>query len=65
MSTRRCDACGKEKDLRGGKTYSNEHFICKDCVWSGGWFSPRKACPFMWKTLKIGENRNILMRQYS
>ena len=52
MPTRRCDACGKEKDLRGGKTCSNGHFICKDCVWSGGWFSPRKACPLCGKPLR-------------
>lgn len=28
MPKRRCDACGKEKDVSGGKTCENGHFIC-------------------------------------
>jgi len=26
MSKRKCDACGKEKDVKGGKTCENGHF---------------------------------------
>jgi len=33
MPRRTCDACGKEKDVSGGKTCERGHFICKDCVW--------------------------------
>ena len=42
---RRCDKCGKDKEVRGGKTCENGHFICSSCV-SGGFFDPiRKTCP--------------------
>jgi hypothetical protein len=27
-----CDSCGKEKEVRGGKTCEQGHFICKTCV---------------------------------
>ena len=27
-----CDSCGKEKDIMGGKTCQEGHFICKTCV---------------------------------
>jgi transposase-like protein len=34
MATRVCAACGKTKDLSGGKTCDKEHFICKSCAYS-------------------------------
>ena len=56
MPKRICDACGKEKDVKGGKVCPNGHFICKDCVWSGplpGLLSgPRKICPLCEKALR-------------
>jgi rubrerythrin len=46
MSERTCDSCGKKKDLAGGKTCDNGHFICKDCVYSGVIFiSEKTSCP--------------------
>ena len=27
-----CDNCGEDKEEYGGKTCSNGHFICEDCV---------------------------------
>jgi hypothetical protein len=50
MSQRKriCDNCGKEKDVEGGRTCENGHFICKDCVWAGvgflGFGSDLKYC---------------------
>lgn len=52
MSKRKCDACGKEKDVRGGKVCSNGHFICTSCIY-GGFFGPtRTTCPLCGKSLK-------------
>lgn len=36
MPRRICDACGKEKDVYGGKVCSKGHFICSGCYMSGG-----------------------------
>jgi len=53
MPKRKCDACGKEKDVRGGKTCENGHFICQSCIGGFGLFgSPRKTCPLCGKPLK-------------
>jgi NMD protein affecting ribosome stability and mRNA decay len=57
MSKRICDVCGKEKDVAGGKTCENGHFICKDCYWktaglSGLISSPTKYCPICGKPLR-------------
>src|SRR4051812_29329998 len=35
MSQRVCDECGKTKEVSGGKTCENGHFVCKDCLWEG------------------------------
>lgn len=52
MPKRICDACGKEKRVRGGKTCPNGHFICADCVY-GGLFGPTRAiCPLCGKPLR-------------
>jgi hypothetical protein len=52
MGRRTCDNCGKEKDVSGGKTCTNGHFICRDCV-SGGFFAPsRTTCPLCGKPLR-------------
>lgn len=48
MPKRICSACGKEKDVRGGKECENGHFICKQCVWSG----LSKECPLCGKHLR-------------
>jgi hypothetical protein len=51
-----CDACGKRKTIRGGKTCDRGHFICKSCVWKsrGLFFAPieRESCPLCDKPLK-------------
>lgn len=56
MPKRICDACGKERDVRGGKVCSNGHFICADCVYGSGvlqqLFGPtRTSCPLCNKAL--------------
>lgn len=47
MAKRICDVSGKERDVSGEKVCSNGHFVCKDCVYSGGglFASARKTCP--------------------
>jgi hypothetical protein len=49
MPNRTCDACGKNKDVQGGKTCPRGHFVCKDDVWAGtggGFFgNGLKNCP--------------------
>jgi len=53
MAQRTCDACGKMKDIGGGRTCVNSHFICKDCVYSGVIFvSDKKSCPICKKPLR-------------
>jgi hypothetical protein len=50
-----CDSCGEEKDVAGGKTCENGHFICKSCVWSApALLGPgeRKQCPLCDKPLR-------------
>lgn len=32
MAERVCDNCGHERDVSGGKTCSEGHFICYSCV---------------------------------
>lgn len=32
MAHRVCDNCAHEKDVSGGKTCSNGHFICHSCA---------------------------------
>jgi len=53
---RRCDKCGKEKEVSGGKTCENGHFICREDVWAGTFSGllgdSRKACPLCGKTLR-------------
>jgi len=52
MPRRICDSCGKEKDVSGGKTCENSHFVCRDCIY-GGFFGPdRTACPLCKKSLR-------------
>jgi hypothetical protein len=52
MATRVCDACGKKKELSGGKTCENGHFICSSCKSLGGWGGTRTQCPLCKKPLK-------------
>jgi len=53
MPKRKCDACGKEKDVKGGKVCENGHFICSSCVNPGGFLVPkRRACPLCGKPLR-------------
>jgi hypothetical protein len=51
-----CDSCGKEKDVKGGRTCENGHFICKDCVWAGvgllSFGGDLKYCPLCKKPLR-------------
>lgn len=52
MGRRICSNCGKEKDVSGGKTCPNDHFICWECV-SGGFLAPsRTTCPLCGKPLR-------------
>jgi len=54
MSERVCDSCGKEKNVQGGKTCENGHFICKDCIYSriSMFDSAHKVCPLDNKPLR-------------
>lgn len=53
MAERVCDACGKKRDVSGGKTCEQGHFICKECVYSGIVFiSERSYCPICKKPLR-------------
>ena len=46
MPKRICDSCSKEKDVYGGKTCSNGHFICAaDARY-------RTTCPLCGKPLR-------------
>lgn len=51
MSKRKCDSCGKEKKVKGGKVCTKSHFICYSCV-NVSVFSTRKTCPICSKKLK-------------
>ena len=52
MPMRICDSCGKEKDVTGGKTCENGHFVCRGCIY-GGFFGPnRTICPLCKKSLR-------------
>ena len=46
LAIRKCDACGKEKDIYKGKICANGHFICERCS-AGKW-----TCPLCGKKLK-------------
>jgi len=53
MADRICDSCGKKKGIKGGKICQGNHFICKDCVYSGIVFVNEKtACPICNKPLR-------------
>ena len=54
MPKRTCDACGKEKDVSGGKTCENGHFVCNSCCNMGAFSSSRSTCPLCKKSLKQG-----------
>lgn len=52
---RTCDSCGKEKDIKGGKTCEKGHFICssENCKGRDGFLSSeRSKCPICSKPLK-------------
>ncbi len=46
MATRVCDVCGKKKEVSGGKTCENGHFLCSSCA------SKRNQCPICKKPLR-------------
>ena len=56
MSKRICDKCGKEKEVSGGKTCENGHFVCKDCAWAGTFSgllgNSQSTCPLCKKPLR-------------
>jgi len=52
MPKRKCDSCGKEKDVKGGKTCERGHFICAGCTYGGLFGGTRKTCPLCGKPLK-------------
>jgi hypothetical protein len=52
MSERICDACGKKKNVAGGKTCEKGHFICQSCVSGGVFGSPKTQCPVCKKPLR-------------
>lgn len=43
--TRVCSACGKDKDVSGGKICEKGHFVCKSCAYD------RRYCPICDKKL--------------
>lgn len=46
MGRRICDNCGMGKDVFGGKTCPNGHFICQGCA------RTRTTCPLCGKPLR-------------
>lgn len=52
MAKRICDSCGKEKDVSGGKTCENSHFICSSCIYGGFFGSTKSSCPLCRKPLR-------------
>lgn len=54
MPKRVCDICGKNKDLKGGVTCANGHFICSNCKYVSGWVfkEVRRKCPICDKSLR-------------
>lgn len=57
MPSRKCDSCGKEKDVSGGKVCTkNSHFICSECVHGRGLgtlFGPSlSSCPLCHSPLR-------------
>jgi len=36
MAERKCDICGQNKDVYGGKICQSGHFTCKSCYYSNG-----------------------------
>ncbi|HOP45111.1 MAG TPA: hypothetical protein PLA11_16430 [Flavobacteriales bacterium] len=56
MSKRICDNDGKERELKGGKTCRNGHFICRYCHTSSdllGLFVDRRTkCPICGEKLR-------------
>lgn len=57
MPKRICDSCGKEKDISGGRTCENGHFLCRDCVYGSGidvliFGTTKKICPLCKKPLR-------------
>ncbi len=55
MAKRNCAKCGKDKDVDGGRVCENGHFICKQCVYTGGsgilGHSAITSCPLCKKKL--------------
>ena len=52
MAKRICDRCGKEKEVQGGRTCENGHFICQECVGVGIFSDGIKQCPLCRKPLR-------------
>ncbi len=52
MPSRTCDACGKDKDVSGGKTCETGHFVCSSCVYGGILGPTRSSCPLCSKPLR-------------
>jgi len=52
MAKRTCDACGKNKELQGGKTCDKGHFICRSCLNLGVFSFGRSTCPICKTKLK-------------
>jgi len=52
MPKRICDACGKEKDVSGGKVCGNGHFICPKHIYGGLLGPTLTSCPLCKKPLR-------------
>ncbi len=53
MPKRACAVDGKEKDIKGGMICENDHFICKEHLYSGViLISKREYCPLCKKPLR-------------
>lgn len=46
MAERVCIVCNKKKNMEGGKICERGHFVCRSCVYTGGFIRPdRTHCP--------------------
>ena len=52
MDKRICDKCGKEKEVKGGRSCEKGHFICQSCVGVGIFSDGIKRCPLCSKPLR-------------
>ena len=52
FATKICDVCGKEKEVKGGRTCEKGHFICRSHVGVGIFSDGIKQCPICGKPVR-------------